>query len=233
MSLIDANGTTIYYELRGRGPALLFVSGATGDAGHWTGVADALASQHTVITYDRRGNSRSPRPAGWTTTTIDEQADDAAELLEGLDAVPTIVLGTSAAAGIVASLAVRHPAVLRGVIFHEPLFPSGVTNADAVRAGRRELIDEGMARGGPRGGTELFLRSVAGDDVYESLDPGLRAEPSRRAPTTAAAMPLATGDTNRRDGSPPSSTRTWSSCRAPTWATSAIQGCSQRRSDPS
>jgi hypothetical protein len=31
-----------------------------------------------------------------------------------------------------------------------------------------------MARGGPRGATELFLRSVAGDDVYESLDPELR-----------------------------------------------------------
>jgi pimeloyl-ACP methyl ester carboxylesterase len=174
MTLIDCNSTTLYYELRGDGPAVLFVSGATGDAGHWTGVADVLAAEHTVVTYDRRGNSRSPRPAGWTTTTIDEQADDAAELLEGLDAVPTIVLGTSAAAGIVANLALRHPAVLRGVIFHEPLFPSGVTNADAVRAGRRALIDQGMARGGPCGATELFLRSVAGDDVYESLDPGLR-----------------------------------------------------------
>jgi len=174
MSLIDANGTTIYYERRGRGSALLLVSGATGDAGHWTGVADALASHHTVITYDRRGNSRSPRPSGWTTTTIDEQADDAAALLEGLDAAPTIVLGTSAAAGIVANLALRHPAVLRGVIFHEPLFPSGVTDSDAVRAWRRALIEEGTARGGPRGATALFLRSVGGDEVYESLEPELR-----------------------------------------------------------
>jgi hypothetical protein len=32
----------------------------------------------------------------------------------------------------------------------------------------------GQAKGGPRGATELFLRSVAGDDVYESLDPELR-----------------------------------------------------------
>ena len=72
MSSIEVNGIRIYYEKRGRGPAVLFVSGATGDAGHWTTVADILADAYTVITYDRRGNSRSPRPPGWTSTTIGE-----------------------------------------------------------------------------------------------------------------------------------------------------------------
>jgi pimeloyl-ACP methyl ester carboxylesterase len=114
---------------------VVFVSGAIDDAGHWTGVADVLASACTVVTYDRRGNSRSPRPPEWTATTIDEQADDAAALLGALGVEQAIVLGTSAAAGIVANLALRHDSVLRGVVIHEPLFQSGVTNADAVRAG--------------------------------------------------------------------------------------------------
>jgi hypothetical protein len=43
-----------------------------------------------------------------------------------------------------------------------------------VRAGRRTLIDEGMARGGSRAATELFLRSVAGDEVYDRLETSLR-----------------------------------------------------------
>ena len=81
MASIRANGAMLYYELRGHGPSLLLISGATGDAGHWTGVADVLADEYAVITYDRRGNSRSPRPPGWTSTTVDEQADDAAALL--------------------------------------------------------------------------------------------------------------------------------------------------------
>ena len=98
MSSIEVNSTRIYYEKRGRGPAVLFVSGATGDAGHWTTVADILADTYTVITYDRRGNSRSSRPPGWTSTTIGEQADDAAALLRGLGLVPAIVFGTSAPA---------------------------------------------------------------------------------------------------------------------------------------
>ena len=64
MSLIEANDATLYYERRGLGPTVLFISGATGDAGHWTEVANILADESTVVTYDRRANSRSPRPPG-------------------------------------------------------------------------------------------------------------------------------------------------------------------------
>jgi pimeloyl-ACP methyl ester carboxylesterase len=174
VSSIEVNGTRIYYEKRGRGPAVLLVSGATGDAGHWTTVADILADAYTVITYDRRGNSRSPRPPGWTSTTVGEQADDAAALLRGLDLAPAIVFGTSAAAGILADLCLRHPHVLQGAIFHEPVFPSGVSDIGAVNAARQARVEEGMARGGPRAAMELFLRGVAGDEVYASLDPQLR-----------------------------------------------------------
>jgi pimeloyl-ACP methyl ester carboxylesterase len=70
VSSVAVNGIRIYYEKRGSGPAVLFVSGATGDAGHWTTVADILADAYTVITYDRRANSCSPRPPGRTSTTI-------------------------------------------------------------------------------------------------------------------------------------------------------------------
>jgi hypothetical protein len=33
MTSINVNNTTLYYELRGDGPRLLLISGATGDAG--------------------------------------------------------------------------------------------------------------------------------------------------------------------------------------------------------
>ena len=127
-----------------------------------------------MITYDRRGNSRSPRPAGWASTTVDEQADDAAALLLGLQVAPAIVFGTSAGAGIAANLAIRHPGLLRGVVFHEPIFPSGVANAVDIRARRKALIEEGIATGGVRAASELVLRSVAGEQTYNSLDPELR-----------------------------------------------------------
>lgn len=48
MSSVEVNGTTLYCELRGQGPAVVFISGAGGDAGMWTEVADTLADEDNV-----------------------------------------------------------------------------------------------------------------------------------------------------------------------------------------
>ena len=92
----------------------------------------------------------------------------------GLQLAPAVVFGTSAGAGILANLSLRHPELLSGAVFHEPYFQSGVSHPDAVRAWRTALIERGMAMGGPRAATELFLRSVAGDETYERMDADLR-----------------------------------------------------------
>jgi pimeloyl-ACP methyl ester carboxylesterase len=94
---VKANGAELYYETRGEGPPLLLVAGGLADAGQFTALGDALAGQHRVVTYDRRGNSRSPAPAGWTTTTVEEQADDAAALLEAWRSRPPRCTGTASA----------------------------------------------------------------------------------------------------------------------------------------
>jgi len=62
------NGTTLYYEKQGTGTPVLLIAGSTGDAGNFTRAADLMADEFAVVTYDRRGNSRSPRPTGWTAT---------------------------------------------------------------------------------------------------------------------------------------------------------------------
>src|SRR5918995_4738110 len=174
MTLVDVNHTTLYYELRGSGPSVMFVSGASGDAGHWTAVADALSDTFTVLTYDRRANSRSPRPQDWTAAPIDEQADDAAELLRALDLTPAVAYGNSSGASIVTSVLLRHPEVLRGAILHEPPFVEVTADGDQFNAELGQIITEGMEKGGPPTAMELFLRFVMGKEVYESLDPDLR-----------------------------------------------------------
>ena len=107
--LAEVNGAQIYYEIRGSGPPLLLIMGLTGDAGWFEPLAELLAKQFTVVTYDRRANSRSPRPEGWTSTSIAEQADDAAGLLSALRLSPAIVFGNSFGAMILLELVVRHP----------------------------------------------------------------------------------------------------------------------------
>jgi pimeloyl-ACP methyl ester carboxylesterase len=174
MPTVNANGTQLYYERRGGGPSVLFISGATGDAGHFTKVAGLLADEFTVVTYDRRGNSRSPRPAGWTTTSMDEQADDAAALLQALDLAPAAVFGTSGGGVILLNLLLRRPEVLRGALVHEPPLLAVLPGGAELGAQFQVMTEEALATGGPRGAMELFIRFNAGDASFERLEPALR-----------------------------------------------------------
>lgn len=174
MPTINVNGTQLYYERRGSGPSVLFIPGATGDAGHFTRVAELLADEFTVVTYDRRGNSRSPRPKGWTTTTMNEQAGDAAALLQALDLAPAAVFGTSGGAVILLNLLLRHPAVLRGALVHEPPIIPVVPGGAELGAKFQAMTEEALATVGPRGALELFLRAEAGEANFEHLELALR-----------------------------------------------------------
>jgi pimeloyl-ACP methyl ester carboxylesterase len=171
--LIEVNGARIYHEVRGSGPSVLFVSGSTGDAGHFERVALPLSEEFTVVTYDRRGNSRSPRPAGWESTSTREQSEDAAKLIEALGIAPTAVFGTSAGAIIALDLVIHHPELLRGAILHEPPMNAGMSEPDRVAGAIRRAVESGMQTGGPRGGVETFLRFVVGEETYERFDPSL------------------------------------------------------------
>src|SRR5215475_15198872 len=93
---VVSNGARLYYERQGAGQPIFFIAGSTGDAGNFTRTAALLADEFTVVTYDRRGNSRSERPKGWTTTSVAEQADDAAGIIQALGLAPAVVFGASA-----------------------------------------------------------------------------------------------------------------------------------------
>ncbi len=172
--LLELNGARIYHEVRGSGPSVLFISGATGDGGHFERVAELLSDEFTVVTYDRCANSRSPRPDGWESTSTEEQSENAAGLIEALGLAPTVIFGNSAGAIIGLDLVIRHPELVRGAILHEPPVTAGMSNPEQMMGAIQQVVEGGMQRGGPRGGVEAFWRFVAGDETFENLDPQLR-----------------------------------------------------------
>lgn len=173
-NLLEVNGAKIYHEVRGGGPSVLFIAGATGDGGHFERVAELLSDEFTVVTYDRRANSRSPRPDGWESTSTAEQSDDAARLIEDLGLAPVAIFGSSVGAIISLDLLFGHPELVRGAILHEPPLTAGMANPEEVMGAIQQVVEGGMQRGGPRGGCENFFRFIAGDDAFENLDPRLR-----------------------------------------------------------
>jgi pimeloyl-ACP methyl ester carboxylesterase len=175
---LDVGTTTLYHEVRGAGPALLLITGGDGDAGFWAQIAPAFAEEFTVVTYDRRGLSRSARPDGRAATGVDEHADDAAALLRTLGLAPAVVVGHSGGASIACGLVARHPEVVRHAVLYEPPLLAVVPNGEEVVGGFRAMVEQAMAEGGPRRAMELFIRANAGDEAYESWlasgDPAFR-----------------------------------------------------------
>lgn len=55
MSWAQNNGARLYYEVHGRGPAVLFVHGSGGHHAAWWQQVTALREDYTVITMDLRG----------------------------------------------------------------------------------------------------------------------------------------------------------------------------------
>lgn len=174
MATVRANGTELYYEVRGSGPPVLLIMGATGDAGHFEAFADLLADEFMVVSYDRRGYGRSPVPGGWSTTSPEEQADDAAGLLAALGAAPAVTFGTSSGGVFALCLLVRHPDAARGAILHEPGLLAFHDDPDAARAPLKAALADAMAQGGPAAAIEPFWRYVAGDNGWIKLAPALR-----------------------------------------------------------
>ena len=164
MRRVTVNAAELYYEIRGTGPPVLLVMGATGDSGHFDEIADLLADEFTVISYDRRGNGRSPVPPGWRTTSPEEQADDAAALLGALDLGPAAVFGTSSGGIFALCLLVRHPERVRGAILHDPGLYALVDDFDTVRAPIRALVEEAKEAGGPSAAVERFWCYIVEDE---------------------------------------------------------------------
>lgn len=120
-SSLEVPGARLYYETRGNGPLMIMVPGANGEANVFKWVAEHLATYYTVVTYDRRGFSRS-RLAGPQDYDhrIETDADDVRRLIEHLSDKPATVFGSSSGGIIVLEVLTHHPSVVATLVPFEP-----------------------------------------------------------------------------------------------------------------
>ena len=139
---------------------LLILQGGAGNADGSEALANELAGDFTVVTYDRRGLSRST-PIRAERYEIATHADDAARLIGALSGEPAFVFGSSLGALIGVELAARHPDVVRLVIAHEPglyALLKGAERDEALR-GHQEAIETFQREGLPASMKLMFARS--------------------------------------------------------------------------
>ncbi|MDA3644403.1 alpha/beta hydrolase [Saccharopolyspora indica] len=127
---IATDGAQLYYEVHGDGPPMLIIQGGLSEAGATQQLADKLSDRYQVISYDRRGLSRSTAVDNSAPVTIATHADDAAAILGAVTSQPAFVVGPSIGAVIGLDLAVRYPGRVARLIAHEPPMPSLVQDPD-------------------------------------------------------------------------------------------------------
>jgi pimeloyl-ACP methyl ester carboxylesterase len=147
-------GASLYFRTRGSGPILLILQGGAGDADGCETLASYLVDQYTVVTYDRRGLSRSTLDKGAEPHALETHSDDVHRLLAALTATPALVFGGSIGALIGLDLVSRHPDQVRVLVAHEPATPEPLhhderalvaqTQADVEQTYRREGVAAAM-----------------------------------------------------------------------------------------
>jgi pimeloyl-ACP methyl ester carboxylesterase len=128
---VMTEGDDLYYEIRGQaqGVPLLMIPPAGGDGYQYSFVADRLADEFKVITYDRRANARSTMnvPQNFE---ISQQSRDAVAVLHAAGEDSALVFGNSSGAVIALDMAGTQPQAVRAVVAHEAPLPRLLPNAE-------------------------------------------------------------------------------------------------------
>jgi pimeloyl-ACP methyl ester carboxylesterase len=168
-TLIVPNGT-LYYEVRGSGPLFILIPGGNSDASVYKSMAVELSRRFRVVTYDRRGYSRSTYTS---TSTPDHEsrvltdADDVACLIKHLSSgARATVFGSGSGAIVALTLFARHGELIRALVAHEPLAVSLLPNGEQTMEAVEPVYAE-FRSAGARAAMKMYLE-VRGstDGIY-------------------------------------------------------------------
>lgn len=145
-AITTRDGAEIFYKDWGTGQPVIFSHGWPLTADIWDSQLKLVADNgYRGIAHDRRGHGRSSQT--WSHNTMDDYADDLADLIEQLDLHDVVLVGHSTGGGEVAHYVGRHgtgrvaKVVLRGAVTphllgtEEDLGGAPMAVFDGLRAG--------------------------------------------------------------------------------------------------
>jgi pimeloyl-ACP methyl ester carboxylesterase len=155
MASLQARGVEIAWSERGQGAPVLLIHETATSAAIWEPLTAALSDQARVIAYDRRGWGESSAPEDYRRTTVEEQSEDAATVIEATAGGPATVAGAGVGAVIALDLLLRRAElVVASVLIEPPLLQLLPVATEALSDDRRLL--EGVA-GSREDLIELYL----------------------------------------------------------------------------
>ncbi|MEU8794336.1 alpha/beta fold hydrolase [Streptomyces sp. NPDC048643] len=157
---------------------MLISESGEGDADRSTDLADQLADTFTVLTYDRRGLSRSRLAAPERGATLNEHADDVHRLLATLTDAPVPMLGCSLGAVIGLHALTLHPDRISTLVAHEPVAPRLLPEDErSHHEGELAVLQDLYRRRGLDAALPRIARTLGIDPTHKNAEPGLTPQP--------------------------------------------------------
>lgn len=164
---LDVPGARLHYEIRGSGP-LLLVLGSPMAAADFALLADEMAADYTVVTYDPRGVAGSTLADIEQDSTPELRAADVLAIMDAVGADTADVFGSSGGAVTGLALVEQQPGRVRTLVAHEPPLLDLLPDAARRHAEVDDMIDT-FRREGAEPAWRKFMIS-AGFDVPEGVD---------------------------------------------------------------
>ncbi len=182
MATVEINGVELYYEQAGEGDRIVLTHGAWTDGRTWQDVTKRLTDHFEVVTWDRRGHSRSGDGEG--AGSCREDASDLAGLIEYLGGEPVHVVGNSAGGNVVLNLAAMRSDLVRSAAVHEPgpfglIVTTGEPDLVALVQHEKTMtahVEELIAVGEDREAAKFFVDEIAvGPGAWDQFPEELRS----------------------------------------------------------
>jgi pimeloyl-ACP methyl ester carboxylesterase len=196
MPALEARGVELNWSAEGEGTAVLLVHETATSAAIWGPVAKAIArgsgeaGAARALSYDRRGWGRSSAPDGYQRTTVEEQSEDAAELLAAAGAGPAVLCGAGLGAVIALDLLLRRPELVRAALLIEPTLLALLPDATEALSEDRVELETAVRDHGAPGAVGLYLsgRLAALGAGAERLPTALTADARTRPESLFAEL---------------------------------------------
>lgn len=166
--LINREGKKVFYRVQGEGKPLVLIHGIMVDADFFDLSAQYLSHYYKVITYDRRGYSRSEACDSYN---LEHQSNDLEDIINTLADGKAIIVGCSAGAIISLYFTSRHTEMVEHVYVHEP--PLICFDGSTTEEEQKWLteINEYRVAGKYRKGLHHFMSGISSINYDERTRP--------------------------------------------------------------
>ncbi|MEV6114315.1 alpha/beta hydrolase [Streptomyces sp. NPDC052109] len=147
------DGTDLAYQVTGRGPTVILVSGAMSTGGTLAPLAERIADRCTAVVYDRRGRGASGDTKPYE---VEREVEDLAALLDAVGGDAALFGVSSGGALVLEAVASGLPAG-RAAVYEVPyadFLPGGAEREARYKA----QLTKALAEGRRGDAVELFLR---------------------------------------------------------------------------